>query len=126
MKQMSAAEFKAKCLAVMDRVRATGEPVVVTKRGNPVVRVAPAPVAGRSPLGSLAGTFEITGDIVGPASDLSDWTVPRKARPGTRRGKARSHKGSRRAHSPLAPRLGARAASPPRPAPLPRPGGKLR
>lgn len=82
MKQMSAAEFKAKCLAVMDRVRATGEPVVVTKRGKPVVRVAPAPVAGRSPLGSLAGTFEITGDIVGPASDLSDGAAGDAARQG--------------------------------------------
>ncbi len=95
MRQMSAAQFKAKCLAVMDRVRATGEPVIVTKRGKPFVRVAPAPVAERSPLGSLAGTFEITGDIVSPASDLSDWTVLREARPPARRGKTRSREGSR-------------------------------
>lgn len=36
MKQMSAADFKARCLAVMDQVRSTGEPVTVTKRGVPL------------------------------------------------------------------------------------------
>lgn len=81
MKRMSAAEFKAKCLAVMDRVRATGEPVVVTKRGQPVVQVAPAPDVTRSPFDSLAGKFEIVGDIVSPASELSEWTVLRQAPP---------------------------------------------
>ena len=39
MKQMPAAEFKASCLAVMDKVQATGEPIVVTKRGVPVVKL---------------------------------------------------------------------------------------
>jgi prevent-host-death family protein len=39
MRTMPAGEFKAKCLKVMDEVAATGEPVLVTKRGKPVVRV---------------------------------------------------------------------------------------
>jgi PHD/YefM family antitoxin component YafN of YafNO toxin-antitoxin module len=34
MREMKAGEFKAKCLAVMDEVAATGEPVVITKRGK--------------------------------------------------------------------------------------------
>jgi prevent-host-death family protein len=38
-KIMSASQFKAKCLAVLDEVAATGRPVVVTKRGKPVARV---------------------------------------------------------------------------------------
>jgi prevent-host-death family protein len=41
MRIMAAGEFKAKCLAVMDEVQATGETVVVTKRGKPVARMAP-------------------------------------------------------------------------------------
>lgn len=36
-----AGEFKAKCLALMDEIEATGEEVVITKRGRPVARLAP-------------------------------------------------------------------------------------
>ena len=39
---MSASQFKAQCLAVLDEVAATGATVVVTKRGKPVARVVPA------------------------------------------------------------------------------------
>ena len=39
---MRASVFKARCLKVMNEVPATGEPVVVTKRGKPVVKVIPA------------------------------------------------------------------------------------
>ena len=33
MKRIAAGKFKATCLKLMDRVAATGEPVVITKRG---------------------------------------------------------------------------------------------
>ena len=33
--------FKAKCLALLDEVAATGRPLVVTKRGRPVAQVVP-------------------------------------------------------------------------------------
>ena len=36
-----AGEFKARCLALLDEVAATGRSLVVTKRGRPVARVAP-------------------------------------------------------------------------------------
>jgi prevent-host-death family protein len=39
MRTVAAGEFKAKCLAILDEVNATGEPVLVTKRGKPVARV---------------------------------------------------------------------------------------
>ena len=42
MKQMPAGEFKAKCLAIMDRVSKTGEPIVITKHGKPVAKLIPA------------------------------------------------------------------------------------
>jgi prevent-host-death family protein len=38
---ISASEFKAKCLAMLDDVAATGEEIVVTKRGRAVARVSP-------------------------------------------------------------------------------------
>ena len=50
-----AGTFKAECLAVLDRVDATGETVVVTKRGRPVAdarRPAPIPPVGLRDAGS--------------------------------------------------------------------------
>jgi prevent-host-death family protein len=41
-KVIPAGEFKARCLALMDEVAETREPIVVTKRGKPVVRILPA------------------------------------------------------------------------------------
>src|SRR5208283_282357 len=42
MKQIAAGEFKAQCLAIMDRVSKSGEPVVITKHGKPMVKLDPA------------------------------------------------------------------------------------
>jgi prevent-host-death family protein len=39
MRTVPAGVFKARCLAILDEVNATGEPVLVTKRGKPVARV---------------------------------------------------------------------------------------
>lgn len=40
MRKIAAGEFKAKCLAILDEVNETGEPIIVTKRGKPVARVS--------------------------------------------------------------------------------------
>jgi prevent-host-death family protein len=42
MRKIAAAHFKATCLKLMDRVAATGEPLEVTKRGKPLVRLVSA------------------------------------------------------------------------------------
>ena len=39
--KMNATEFKAKCLAVIDRVHARRETVTITKRGRVVARLVP-------------------------------------------------------------------------------------
>ena len=55
--QVSAAEFKATCLELMDRVRETGVEYVVTKHGQPVAKLVP--YADREPkslFGSMRGT----------------------------------------------------------------------
>jgi prevent-host-death family protein len=52
-----AAEFKAKCLELMDRVRETGGEYVVTKHGKPFAKLVPYTEPTRkSFFGSLKGT----------------------------------------------------------------------
>jgi prevent-host-death family protein len=65
-KTMSAAEFKAKCLEVLDRVAATGEIVTVTKRGKPVARVAPLVEKPARVVGAMKHDITITGDVTTP------------------------------------------------------------
>ena len=78
MKQMRASDFKARCLSVMKDVQATGEPVIVTKRGKPVVKVIPAEPEKGDILGFMAGEFEIVGDIESPVVPPSHWKVMKK------------------------------------------------
>jgi prevent-host-death family protein len=78
MKQMAAGEFKARCLAVMDDVNATGEPVIITKRGVPVAKIVPVSSKKRDLFGFMAGQFEIVGDIESPTVPLEEWEVMRK------------------------------------------------
>lgn len=72
---MAISKFKATCLAVLERVQKTRQPVLVTRFGQPVAQVVPPAAADRSGswLGSLKGTARITGDVVSPLGDLSDW-----------------------------------------------------
>ncbi|HYK82179.1 MAG TPA: type II toxin-antitoxin system prevent-host-death family antitoxin [Gemmatimonadales bacterium] len=67
--------FKARCLAVLKRVKATGRPVIVTKFGEPVAEIVPPPpVQPVAPwLGKLKDRAKITGDIVAPVADAADW-----------------------------------------------------
>jgi prevent-host-death family protein len=71
-KSVTASAFKARCLALLDRVAETGEPLVVTKRGRPVARVVPARAPGS---GSLRGSVTVRGDIVRPV--LGSWDLDR-------------------------------------------------
>ena len=73
-------KFKATCLGLLKKVRQTGEPIVVTLRGEPVAMVVPPPEPKRddSWLGDLRSSGKILGDIVLPASEESDWEVLRK------------------------------------------------
>ena len=78
MKQMAAGKVKARCLAVMDDVNATGEPVLITKRGVPVAKIVPVSSKKRDLFGFMAGQFEIVGDIESPTVPLEAWGVMRK------------------------------------------------
>ena len=75
MEEIAISKFKATCLAVLERVRRTRQPVRVTKFGDPVAEVVPPSPNPKKKrwLGSMAGTGRIEGDIVSPAADEKDW-----------------------------------------------------
>jgi antitoxin (DNA-binding transcriptional repressor) of toxin-antitoxin stability system len=75
MEEIAISKFKATCLAVLENVRKTGKTVLVTRFGEPVAEVVPprASRKGQRWVGSLAGTGQINGDIVSPASEDDDW-----------------------------------------------------
>ncbi len=65
--------FKATCLAALERVRRTGRPLLVTKRGVPIAQVIPPPPPEtKGAFGSMRGTAEEIGDIVQPLGE-EDW-----------------------------------------------------
>ena len=67
MEEIAISKFKATCLAVLEKVRKTGKPVLVTRFGQPVAEVVPPPVkrtadsearrASRAPHASQATSF---------------------------------------------------------------------
>ena len=77
MEQIAISKFKVTCLAVLERVRKTRRPVLVTRFGEPLAQVIPPPSPKRPArwLGSLAHTGRIRGEIVAPVSDERDWSV---------------------------------------------------
>ena len=76
MRQIAAGKFKTTCLAVMDKVQATGEPVLITKHGKPAVKVVPAETKGDNIFGYMAGKAKILGDLVAPSTPIEDWEAP--------------------------------------------------
>ena len=74
MEEISISEFKAKCLAILERVRKTRKPVRITRFGKPVAEVvATSPVKDRAEwIGSMTEEMEILGDIVSPVIDEND------------------------------------------------------
>ncbi len=92
---VTATEFKAKCLALMERVKKTHESVLITKRGEIVAQLAPAPTSATKPWLALRGSGKIHGDIVSPA--MSDAEIDRYIREeantiwGRKRGRRSTH-----------------------------------
>lgn len=79
METMAISKFKATCLAVLQRVKRTGRPILVTRFGKPIAEVVPP--SARTHAGAWIGSFQargrVLGDIVTPASDERDWEVLR-------------------------------------------------
>ena len=65
-KTIKASEFKAKCLQLMDEVAATGEEIVITKKGRPVSKLMPYREKPKTLFGIDRDKIVILGDIVEP------------------------------------------------------------
>jgi prevent-host-death family protein len=63
MKEIPAAVFKAQCLMLMEDVRSTRRPLVITKRGKPVAKLVPIDEPKDDFIGRLKGVFEVVGDF---------------------------------------------------------------
>jgi len=63
---ISAAQFKAECLRLMDEVEKTRQPIIITKHGRPVAQLAPLPADTGSLFGYMKGTLRISGDVMAP------------------------------------------------------------
>jgi prevent-host-death family protein len=73
MKHISAEEFKTNCLALINQVKATGEPILITEHGKPVAKLLPAATKDDSIFGYMAGRAKIVGDIVSSITPIEDW-----------------------------------------------------
>lgn len=79
MQDIPISKFKATCLAVLERVRRTGQPVRVTRFGRPVADIVPPSPTTRAArwLGKYAGRVTLRDDLIEPASRPTDWDALR-------------------------------------------------
>ena len=62
MREIGAAEFKAKCLEILDHVDPEG--IVITKRGKPVARLMPVSQTNAGLIGKYREDIDVDGDIL--------------------------------------------------------------
>lgn len=79
-KTVGAAEFKAKCLALIEEMNRSKIPIIITNRGRPVAEMFPArapEVAAQSLLGAMRNAAYFYVDPFGPAIDPNEWEANR-------------------------------------------------
>lgn len=77
MKTVAVSKFKATCLALLEKVMRTGEPILITKKGKPLAQVLPPPPVANSPswLGRSSGTAKIKGDLIESVTNPDEWSA---------------------------------------------------
>ena len=75
---VGAAEFKARCLQIMDQVNETGAEVTITKHGHPVAKLVPVAAQVTRPplLGSCEDSLIILDEedlVPSTADEWTDW-----------------------------------------------------
>lgn len=79
MRTIAAGQFKQTCLRLLDEVGASGESIVITKRGRAVAQLTPVePGREADWLGAMRDRGEIHGDLVAPATDPGEWDALRE------------------------------------------------
>ena len=75
---MSISKFRAGCVAVLKKVHRTGQPVRITRSGEPLAEIVPvSPLEPKNWLGSFRSSGTIVGDIVSPTLDkavFGEWS----------------------------------------------------
>lgn len=66
MTTVTATQFKAQCLGLMERVRRTRKPILITKRGRIVAQLGPPPEESGQVWRRLRGSATHMGDVVSP------------------------------------------------------------
>ncbi len=64
--KITATEFKAKCLRLMNEIGKKHESIAITKHGEVIAHLVPPPAIAKKPWLKLAGAARIKGDIVRP------------------------------------------------------------
>lgn len=80
MQEIAISEFKAKCLALLQQVCKTKQPIRVTRFGKAVADIVPpaeTQMDRKAWIGSGKGTAKILGDIISPANEPDDWEALR-------------------------------------------------
>ena len=76
MKSISVSKFRVRCLAILNEVAETGEPVLLTKHGLPTAMIVPPPrKKPKWTLGQFRHTATIHGDLIAPLHE--SWEVHR-------------------------------------------------
>ena len=74
MQAMTAAEFEARCLALIDHVNETREVITILKHGRPVAQLTPPMLPEQGyPQDDLTGSVQIHGDVILPALHPDNW-----------------------------------------------------
>lgn len=74
LKTVSENEFLSHSRTFMEEVAESGDALVITRNGRPVVEIRPAGAQDEAPkslFGALRGTVSIRGDIISPVEE--DW-----------------------------------------------------
>lgn len=71
-KTVAAAEFKARCLALLEEVRQTRQPLLVTRHGKPVAEISPFVAQNDTDENPLKGSVLFQGDLISPLDERWD------------------------------------------------------
>ena len=69
MQTIQAGKFKAQCLALLDEVAQTHQPLIITKYGRPVAKLVPFDAEKDQQETPLKGLATHVGDILSPIDD---------------------------------------------------------
>ena len=69
--KIAAGEFKAKCLQLMDQVRETHVPIIITKHGVAIAKLVPIEEESVKLFGLQQNSVVIKSDIISPIGE--DW-----------------------------------------------------